>query len=69
MHNARCPEILCVSAELSENLFYVIFHPCTHMHAHTHPTLFLRRVEAGDSSARIVAPAMEGNRDVIENKL
>lgn len=35
IHNARCPEIFYVSAGLSENLFFGIFHPCAHTYAHT----------------------------------
>lgn len=53
-----------------DSMFYGIFHPETHAHPHPpHPHLFLRRVEAGDSSARIIAPAMEGNRDFWKQKL
>lgn len=67
MRDMRCPEVFYGSAGLSETWLNVLwdFPPRdTRTPSPSHPSLFLRRVEAGDSSARIIVPAMEGNREI-----
>lgn len=49
-----------------DSIFYGIFHPPTH--THTAPTLFLGGLDAGDSCVRIIVPAVEGNREISENR-
>lgn len=60
-HDMRCPESFYFCRTVSNLALSVLWDFTA---THTPLALFLRRVEAGDSCARLVAPAMASSRDI-----